>query len=225
MRRCCQTKSCRQPRSFFLHQTICSDILFQIGIQNQPDTFITSGSVWSGEWRIDGLMRQKPWPCDSKDVKRMHAKRCVFTNLREHVKYARTYMPDGEEDQRSTEDKGKHVAKSSESEHNWAKGNEYLQTGTRCSAPKWIQWMEAVTGHAAQTASSSSSKYLQQCVANLCSGLPRSVCHILKWVKVQRRVVVLLDLQRCCKVLLRSRHINRAVMSRLVSLAAMVHWR
>lgn len=29
------------------------------------------------------------------------------------------YMPDREEDERSTEDKGKHVAKGSESEHNW----------------------------------------------------------------------------------------------------------
>lgn len=35
-----------------------------------------------------------------------------------HVKDANTYMPDREEDERSTEDKGKHIAKGSESEHN-----------------------------------------------------------------------------------------------------------
>lgn len=130
-----------------------------------------SRNVWSGEWWIDGLDAANTVTL-SKDAKRMH-----------NTVFAKTYMPYGEEDQRRTEDEGKHVAKGSESEHNWAKRNEYLQTGTRCSAPKWIRWMEPVTGHAARRASSSSSKYLQQCVANLCSGLPRSVCHILERIK------------------------------------------
>lgn len=39
----------------------------------------------------------------------------IFTK---HAKDANTYMPDREEDERSTEDKGKHIAKGSESEHN-----------------------------------------------------------------------------------------------------------
>lgn len=159
-------------------------------MQNKPDTFICQGTFDQVSDGLTVLMRQTPWPSDSKDAKRMH-----------NTVFAKTYMPYGEEDQRRTEDEGKHVAKGSESEHNWAKRNEYLQTGTRCSAPKWIRWMEPVTGHAARRASSSSSKYLQQCVANLGSGLPRSVCHILERIKkVRRRVVVLLDLQSLSEI-------------------------
>jgi len=63
--------------------------------------------------------------------------------------------------------------------------------------------MEAVTGHARGRASCSSSKYLQQCVANLGDSSLRSLCHIYEWIIIIIFIIIIIItkspvVRRCC---------------------------
>lgn len=51
-------------------------------------------------------------------------------------------MPDREEDERSTEDKGKHIAKGSESEHNWEETGRKISRREDGARAK-LDWMNA----------------------------------------------------------------------------------
>lgn len=129
----------------------------------------------------------------------------IFTK---HVKDPNTYMPYREEDERSTEDKGKHIAKGSESEHNWEETGRKSPGEKTELEPSLTELMQAVTGHARGRASCSSSKYLQQCVANTTAPVQCSRFAIFtNELKKSCVVSILRELQHCYEVPARSGHL------------------
>lgn len=163
------------------------------------ETCLKSKRLWSGDGQF--CLMQQPL------LEHMHAilQQYIFTK---HVKDAKTYMPDREEDERSAEDKGKHIAKGSESKHNWEETGRKISRRENGARAK-LDWMNGSSYGARKR---ESIVFFIKIFATMCCK-PRLQFSavVLPYSRMNTRkssgVSILRELQHCCEVPVRSRHL------------------